>query len=411
MSQPLSLTRRGFVAVGLAATAPLPLTARRTPAAENKYPAPGVVLDYVPAKTKMYVGSPAIAVLPDGGYVASHDFFGPGSQYNRTAVFRSDDAGETWRKLTEFRGQWWSNLFVHQGDLYIFGTSERYGRIVIRRSTDGGRTWTEPKDASSGRLTEKAGYHCAPMPIKIHNGRIWRAFEDNRGGNGWGKHFRSIMLSAPVDADLLHAESWRLTNPIAREADWLDGTFGGWLEGNAVITPDGGMANILRVHNPPAGAKAAIINISDDGREANFNPETGFIDFPGGNKKFTIRYDPRTEHYWSLANYIPPVHNNSNPGGTRNTLALIRSQNLRDWDVRCILIHHPDRERHGYQYPDWLFDGDDMIAAIRTAHDQPDGGQAHNAHDANYLTFHRFRNFRELTLDDSVVPPKKLGMT
>lgn len=30
-------------------------------------------------------------------------------------------------------------------------------------------------------------------------------------------------------------------------------------------------------------------------------------------------------------------------------------------------------------------------------------GGAHNAHDANYLTFHRFENFRELTPADSVV--------
>src|SRR5262249_16985968 len=39
--------------------------------------------------------------------------------------------------------------------------------------------------------------------------------------------------------------------------------------------------------------------------------------------------------------------------------------------------------------------GDDIIAACRTAYDDGKGG-AHSAHDANYLTFHRFANFRTL---------------
>jgi hypothetical protein len=69
--------------------------------------------------------------------------------------------------------------------------------------------------------------------------------------------------------------------------------------------------------------------------------------------------------------------------------------------VRCILLHHPDVASHGFQYVDWLFDGEDGIAACRTAFD--DGqGSAHNAHDANFLTFHRFARFRRITMADSV---------
>jgi len=49
---------------------------------------------------------------------------------------------------------------------------------------------------------------------------------------------------------------------------------------------------------------------------------------------------------------------------------------------------------------DWQFDGEDIIAACRTAFDDAEGG-AHNNHDANYLTFHRFANFRRLTQADS----------
>jgi len=51
-------------------------------------------------------------------------------------------------------------------------------------------------------------------------------------------------------------------------------------------------------------------------------------------------------------------------------------------------------------YADWQFDGDDLIAAVRTAFDDGQSG-AHSNHDANFLTFHRVRNFRRLTLADS----------
>jgi hypothetical protein len=65
------------------------------------------------------------------------------------------------------------------------------------------------------------------------------------------------------------------------------------------------------------------------------------------------------------------------------------------------LLHHPDRVKHAFQYPDWVIEGDDMLVASRTAFDDGEGG-AHRAHDANYLTFHRFKNFRQLTMRDGV---------
>jgi hypothetical protein len=180
---------------------------------------------------------------------------------------------------------------------------------------------------------------------------------------------------------------------VGRDASWLGGKFGGWLEGNAVVTPDGGIVDILRV-DYPAGGKAAMISISADGKEARFDPAAGFLDFPGGAKKFTIRWDPRSRLYWSLANYVPPKHRGPHAAGTRNTLALICSKDLRNWDVRGVVLYHPDREKHAFQYVDWLFDGKDIIAACRTAFDDEADG-AHNGHDANYLTFHRIRNFRK----------------
>jgi hypothetical protein len=71
---------------------------------------------------------------------------------------------------------------------------------------------------------------------------------------------------------------------------------------------------------------------------------------------------------------------------------------LRNWRVESVLLYHPDRESHAFQYIDWLFDGDDIIAVSRTAYDDNLGG-AHRAHDANYMTFHRIKKFRRLAAE------------
>ena len=151
---------------------------------------------------------------------------------------------------------------------------------------------------------------------------------------------------------------------------------------------------MLRVDYPDGG-KAAMIQISSDGHEARFDPGSGFIDFPGGAKKFTIRYDAKSRRYWSLTNYVPPEHRGPNAAA----LATRSRSRVRPTCApgRCgrSCSHHPDREKHGFQYVDWLFEGNDIIAVCRTAWDDESGG-AHNFHDANFMTFHRIRNFRKL---------------
>jgi hypothetical protein len=379
---------------------------------------PGVIIDHMPSDRGTYVGSPTIVMLPDGAYLAAHDEFGPkmNKQAAVSRVFRSDDKGKTWKQVgkIEGRGAFWSSLFFHRGSLYLLGSTKEYGDLVIRKSTDAGVTWTEPIDEKTGLISANGRYHCAPTPVIVHNGRIWRGFEDAQGPGGWGSHFRAFMLSAPEDADLLNAASWTFSNRIGRDPTWLDNHFGGFLEGNAVVAPDGKLVDILRVERNPEGQTAAMIHISDDGKAATFDPAKDFFTMPGGPVKFTIRFDPQTKKYWSLMNHVLPQHKNAvaKPASIRNCIALACSDNLRDWEIRSILLYHPDTKTHGFQYIDWLFDGNDLIAACRTAHDEPaaaDGkspAQAHNFHDANYLTFHRVENFREKSMKDSVKIPE-----
>ena len=355
---------------------------------------PGVIIDYSPAESKIYLGCPSIAVLPNGDYVASHSFFGPASRKNRIAVFRSDDKGKSWQKLTDLKGQWWSGLFMYKGSLCIMGTSHLYGDVVIRRSNDGGKTWTTPNDKNTGLLKSGKGYHTAPVPVVIHNGRIWRGMEYKKPKAGWGK-FYSFVMSAPVDADLLKAENWTSSNRMIFEKQWAPQESNpGWLEGNIVITPDNKLVNILRL-NTDEGEKAAVIKVSDDGKSISFDPQNDIIDFPGGATKFTIRYDNFTGRYYSLTNKILKRNRSVKASLHRNTLALISSADLKTWRTDTIILNHPDVKKTGFQYIDWLFEGDDIIFVSRTAFDDGVGG-AHRQHDANYFTFHHIENFRQL---------------
>lgn len=374
---------------------------------------PGVVIRHIPQASGLFIGSPSIAVLPDGQYLASHDFFGPESNEHECAtavVYRSSDKGLHWTQLAEIRCMFWPKLFVYRNAVYLLGVEKHHGRIVIRRSDDGGQTWTEPRDSMSGLLTATGQYHTAPMPIRESRGRLWRAFEDASNGDRWGERYSAGVLSIPVDVDLLKADNWTFSNFIPRNPEWLDGKFGGWLEGNVVATREGNLVNILRVAVPECPEKAAIVTVSDDGKTISFDPDGGFINFPGGAKKFTIHFDDSSDTYWSLATVVLQQHQGEgNPGSIRNALALTCSPDLYSWEVRCILLYHPDVAAHGFQYVDWLIEENDIIAVCRTAYDDGIGG-ARNNHDANFLTFHRFANFRTLQPEDSFPnsPPIRL---
>jgi hypothetical protein len=384
-------------------------------------PPPGVVVASSPDPDRAYIGTPAIAILPDGSYVAAHDFFGKNPDLtDRTRLYGSRDRGVTWTPLAELRGQAWFSLFVHRGALYLHGTASRYGDLTIRRSTDGGRTWTEPRDGKSGLLI-RGRFHGAPVPVVVHAGRIWRAVEERVNDLQWPLHFSALVVSAPEDADLLDAANWTRTNGILFDPTWYNGRRPGWLEGNVVVTPEGALANFLRVHTEPrpedsfaslAGATGipryevgARAEISADGRTLSFDPAKGLIHLPGSQSKFTIRFDPRTKRYWSLIQKITFPHEGrdwkTSPIHQRNVLMLTSSADLRTWREESIVLRWREgqmlagNDRVAWQYLDWQFDGDDLVAVSRTSW----GGQ--NYHNANFMTFHRVPNFRQRTLRDA----------
>ena len=365
---------------------------------------PGVIIAHSPGNSGIYIGEPSICILPNGDYVASYNEFGPQSgEYASgvTHIFSSSDKGASWNEISVIRGLTASNMFAYDQVLYIIGTNKTHGNyVLIRKSTDGGKTWTTPRDGKTGVLFEGVYLTNSPTMV-VHNGRIWRAVEYVAGpifdGDPYeGRPFSPMVISAPVNADLLDAGNWRKSNYVTFDRTWLEGKFQMWVEGNVVISPEGKLLNIIRVEIP-AGVDehVAFVEISKNGKKASFNPKTGFVKFPGGKKRYSIKYDPQTKRYWVINNIIAPQFRELNPGIVRNQLALSSSTDLRNWQIHEVLLSHPDILHHGFQYPDWQFEGDDIIFVSRTAFDDETGG-AHNYHDANYLTFHRITDFRQL---------------
>ena len=357
---------------------------------------PGVVIAHSPASSGKYIGSAGLAILHNGTYLAKHDEFGPNSTEHTSAitrVYRSTDKGESWQEIAVVDGLFWSSIFEHHGAVYMIGTHHHHGHLLIYKSIDQGKTWTSPNDRETG-LIRPGKFHTAPVPVLAHDGRLWRAVEDADGPEGWGKMYRPRVMSIPLDGDLLDANQWTITNPIERDGGWLGGDFWCVLEGNVVVDRDRVVRNILRSNHDDT---AAVTTVSSDGKVQSIDPDLDRIPLPGSSKKVEIRWDKSSGLYWALSN-LPHASNNKKPEATaRNTLAIFSSPNLRTWTLRSILLHHPDSKYHAFQYPDWLIEGDDLLVASRTAFDDGCGG-AHSAHDANFLTFHRFPNFRRMTM-------------
>jgi hypothetical protein len=356
---------------------------------------PGEVVVYSAPSSQRYIGNPSICILSNGDYLASHDFFGAGITSGVSRIYRSINKGLSWTQIAELHGQQVSNLFVHSGKLYILGL-DKTGQVVIRRSEDNGLSWTIPSNDQTG-LLRTGLYQTASSAIVIHNGRIWKAVEQVTGAASlWAKAFEAMVISAPIGSDLLKASSWTSSTSVPYNSTWLSGRFEGMLEGGALLGTDGVVRNVLRVHTNITGQEyAALIKISADGATSNFNPSTDFSLFPGGTKKFSIRYDQQSGKYWSLVNSIAPDQWAFTwTSKIRNTLALISSTDLKDWTVNKIIVNHPDVEKHGFQYVDWDFDGKDIIMLIRSSFD--DGkGTPNDYHDANYLFFKRINAFSQ----------------
>lgn len=391
------------------------------------------VVKYQPELSRTYLGSPCVVRLPDGALVVTHDYYGKGCPRNHqadeslTSVYRSEDNGDTWVNITHVMNAYWNHLFVLDGSLYMMGCSQQYGNLVIRRSDDGGFTWTHPVDEKTGILFrggdywEPPNYLSTAVPAYIHNGRIYKAYED-LDPLPFGPGFQALVISAPIDSDLLDGSNWVMSNKVKFDPSWIPAEFGalkdaGWREGNVIADADGQLWNILAFEADPFGGEMAIrMKILDDGKRIEFDPDDQgrFFHFPGAQAKFTIRRDPVTGKYLSIVNNLADLDvlqaMANAPGGPntrlhqkyrmrqRSVASLTVSDDLWNWSIVKPLVKtdsgltkEDEIRLIGYQYPDWHIEGDDIIFVLRVA----DRG-ANNFHDANRVIYYVLENFRDL---------------
>ena len=361
----------------------------------------GTVVNYLHPEDRAYsfsgryLCSPSLLVHPEGYYLASMDLFAPGQPQNLTLIFRSDDKGKTWYHYSELMPCYWGELFYHNGDVYMMASSTEYGDLLIGKSSDGGKTWGTPTVLLRGSSDPTgAGTQKAPLTTVIHNGRIYLTCD-------WGAwsflpyRHSPMIISCKVDDDLLVSENWSISEPCPISEEWegvAKGVNGGVLEGCIVETPDGKLAEIMRYElmetSEPKYGLIMRYKVNEDDPDAPVSFDR-VIKFPGNRSKFIIKRDEVSGNYYTLASIIY----DENELRARNYLALLQSSDLDNWTVVADLIdyRHDDPSKVGFQYVDFAFDGDDLIYLSRTSING-----ANDYHNANYSTFHRLCNFRNL---------------
>lgn len=363
----------------------------------------GTIICKVPELRKKNAFNQTMTVLPDGSYLAACTMgLSSGPQ-----MYISADKGKTWTKHGKFdvrknKISNYHNLFVHRGVLYFMGVGPDRDGLRICRSTDGGVTWTKAENSKSGVILE-GFYHTAPVPVTIADGRIWRACEtfSETSSDKW-----PFMISAPEDSDLLDASNWTKTNTVGLGLKEIEGfkMTGSLIEGNAVVAPDGKVVNLIRTNSLYTSDYATILH-TEGVDSLYFNPETDWVHMPGGGKKFTVRFDPVSGMYWSLTNPDDGSKDYTHLGVERkrgishslirNKLVLICSPDLVNWRECKTVMFDPDPFFHGFQYADWVFDGNDIAAVVRVG--APESrGLPNRQHDSNMMTFIKVENFREL---------------
>lgn len=369
---------------------------------------PGTVIAQTPVLRQNAINNVCMTILPNGEYIAACT--GSTVENQGVSLFVSSDRGRSWKVLSQNNLAVngianYCNIFVHDGALYMMGVGPSRQNVVITRSDDNGRTWTNPQDETNGILM-RGSFHSSSVPVVVSGGRIWRAMEtyDNDVKT-------AFVMSAPADADLLQASSWTATNSIqgtapANDEDWQ---FNGariseLIEGNVVATPDGKLYNILRASSRYTSQAAGMATVVNENK-LEISIPYNLISFPGGGKKFTIRYDDRSRRYWTITNpssrnVAGMSHNGIYASGitddlVRNRLVLCYSTDLATWIQYKEIVSDPDPFFHGFQYVDWMFDGEDIVAVCRMACPESRGLPVRQ-HDANFMTFFRIENFRTL---------------
>ena len=352
---------------------------------------PGTVIDHVKlgsysghSSPGKFLSDPEIIVLANGNYVAAHALAGRDTSSGtsgETSLFVSSDKGASWSALgSTLNGVLRGSLVEHGGALYIIGSNKDSSgsKMTVWKSTDNGASWTHALFSSiSGTAT--------PNNPVTYGGKLWCASGTS-------------SLSALETADLLQESSWTKGTGFPSSSS-LTGppSYGAFIgEGQIVASPDLGVHILPKVKD---AAFTAVASVDSSSGHVSFDRDHDFVEFPGGEKKFGATFDPVSGKYYALSNLILPSDvGYADPNMIRNTMAMLSSADLYNWNVEKIVLYSSDRDQ-GFGYPNFDFDGANMVIATRTAFKVSDGNDPRRAHDSNLLMFSSIPGFRSAVPD------------
>lgn len=320
---------------------------------------------------------------------------------SRVHVIRSTDDGKSWDKISEV--PYYSAVsFLHQGAVYLFankgGTEFRNDDLLLLRSDDHGQSWSEPVTLFKGHF-----WNCQTS-MTIKNDRLYWAVDDL----SYGKKRGPKVVAGDLKSDLMSTSNWRASNTIPFPGisdELINANFSGkvrrYLEPN-VININGTLRVLARAvaAQQTTTNLAAVLDLEDDESGDMTLSFTQYHPMPGGHLKFCIARDEVTEMFWMAANLSADGQGVfgwegevGRPGGDdRRFLMLMYGVDGLNWfPAGCVA--RASRLDQSFMYPALTIQGDDICIISRTSINI-----AHH-HDADYATFHRVRNFRELAFE------------
>ena len=359
----------------------------------------GTVVNYLHPEDDVYgfsgraLCSPSLLRCPDGSLLASMDVFAAHEPQNLSLLFRSEDDGRTWHYVTDLFPCFWGKLFEHKGKVYMLSCSQEYGDLLIGCSEDNGNTFSAPVVLLRGAChCDRPGIHKNPQNIVHYKDRIWETLEWGCWANGVCHD--AMVMSCAEDDDLMVPENWSFTPPVDYDPAWegtAKGPSAGNIEGTLVVFPDGNLYNVMRYDTTRAEPSYGLVlayKVNADDPDAPITYDHA-IQFPANHSKFQIKKDDVTGKYLSICTSITSHELRT----ARTLVSLMASDDCENWELVCDLIDCRDCDplEVGFQYMDFFIEGEDILWLCRTAMNG-----AANFHDANYSTFHRIGNFREL---------------
>ena len=155
-------------------------------------------------------------------------------------------------------------------------------------------------------------------------------------------------------------------------------------QANPIPTRDG-VALLAGCYAKSKVDTAALLPVAADGNSLEFAGVGSLIEFPGGGRKFTARYDEQSKKYWAV------VNKQKEPFALCNNQVLVSSSDLKTWTVNSVLFRHLNHYYFGKGQADWVIDGDDLILVSMTTWNGP-----RVAEKPTRVVFDRVKKFRSL---------------